>query len=353
MSYIKRVKTRYINMKSKIVLVLFLLIIKSNLTAQKIIVGFYNCENFYDTINQIQVIDEDFLPESDKGYNSQRFQQKTKNIATTVYKLGLLGDRNGIALLGLAEIENKLVLENLVQSPILKKFNYKIIHFDSKDLRGIDVGLIYNPSIFKPYIYKPFSLSIKEHEKDYPTRDILYVKGVLKGIWVHLLVNHWPSRRGGSKQSSQKRNWASSICKNIIDSITAIDPKANIIMMGDFNDNPTDKSIMNIPLVNPFYSLFKKGEGSLAFRDSWHLFDQILISDILFESNNESVNKGRNNLKYYKSIIYKDSDHIEMNGKYQGYPKRTWDGNQFRGGFSDHFPVVMIFSLKTDVNPLN
>ncbi len=343
----------YIKIKSKIVLLLFFIIMKNNISAQKIVIGFYNCENFYDTINQIQVIDEDFLPESDKGYNSQRFLQKTKNIAATIYKLGLLGDYNGIALLGLAEIENKQVIENLIQSPLLKKYNYKIIHFDSKDLRGIDVGLIYNPAIFKPYIYKPLSLSIKGHEKDYPTRDILYVKGVLNETWVHLLINHWPSRRGGLKQSSQKRIWASSICKNIIDSITAIDPKANIIMMGDFNDNPTDKSIMNIPLMNPFFSLFKKGEGSLAFRDSWHLFDQILISKTIFVSNNATENEGGNKIRYYKSIIYKDSDHIEMYGKYQGYPKRTWDGNEFRGGFSDHFPVAMIFSLITDVNPLN
>ncbi len=339
--------------KTKIMFVLLLLSLKSSLYAQKIVVGFYNCENFYDTINQIQVIDEDFTPESDKGYNAQRFQQKNKNIANTIYKLGLLGDGNGIAMLGLAEIENRMVLENLVQSPILKKYNYKIIHFDSKDLRGIDVGLIYNPAIFKPYIYKPFSLSINAHVKDFPTRDILYVKGTLYETWVHLLINHWPSRRGGLKQSSQKRIWASTICKNIIDSITALDPKANIIMMGDFNDNPTDKSIKNIPLVNPFYNLFKKGEGSLAFRDSWHLFDQILISNPLFKSNKESKNEGGNKLKYYKSIIYKDFDHIEMNGKYQGYPKRTWDGNEFRGGFSDHFPVAMIFSLKTDGNPLN
>jgi len=332
-------------MKTKITIMLFLLLTKTALTAQEIVVGFYNCENFYDTVNQLQVIDEEFLPGSEKGYSFQRYEQKTKNLGSTIYKLGLLGDGNGIALIGLAEIENKQVLENLVQSPIIKKYNYKIIHFDSKDLRGIDVALLYNPAIFKPYLYKPFSLSFKEHIKDYPTRDILYVKGVLNESWVHILVNHWPSRRGGLKQSSQKRIWAASICKNIIDSIRTKDPAANIIMMGDFNDNPTDKSIQKIPLENPFKALFLKGMGSLAFRDSWHLFDQILISREFLNINN--------NLTYCKSIIYKDTEHIEMNGRYQGYPKRTWDGNIFRGGFSDHFPVAMIFTLKTDVNPLN
>ena len=319
-------------------------ITKRNKSTEKLVVGFYNCENFYDTINQQHVIDEEFLPESDKGYTAQRFKQKTNNIANTIYKLGLLGDGKGIAVMGLAEIENRMVLENLVKNELIKKYQYKIIHFDSKDLRGIDLGFIYNPTSFVPYWYRPYSLSIGLHANDYPTRDILYVKGLLNNNLVHILVNHWPSRRGGAHISSPKRKWASQLCKSIIDSITQKNPFAQIIMMGDFNDNPTDKSIQNIPLENPFKQLFEKGEGSLAFRDSWHLFDQILISANLI--------KNENDLTYYKSIIYKDMDLIEMNGRYKGYPKRTWDGNEFRGGYSDHFPVALIFSLKLGVNPL-
>ncbi len=313
---------------------LFILML-NRISAQSIIVGFYNCENFYDTTDQIKVIDEDFLPTSQKKYNSKAYAIKSNHLAKVIYGLGKMEKSNGIAIMGVVEIENKFVLEKLIAEPLLQKYHYKYLHFDSKDQRGVDVALIYNSTYFEPYQYKPYSLTDADHFNDYATRDILYVKGRLYGEWVHILVNHWPSRRGGSFLSSNKRIWASTVCKKIMDSVTKIDPLSKFIVMGDFNDNPNNTSIKKLELLNPFYSLFKNGYGSIAFRDSWSLFDQILLSIHWAEENNKLTN--------YKPIIYTNPDMIETQGKYQGYPKRTYDGDRFRGGYSDHFPVALIF----------
>lgn len=317
---------------------------QSTAPVQKRIISFYNCENFYDTIDQKNIVDETFTPNSPKAYNSILFQHKRQQIAKTIFELGKQEQQDGISLIGLVEIENRNVLEALVKDPLIQKYHYQIIHFDSKDYRGIDVALLYHPGHFKPYQYKPIPLSIKNHQTDFPTRDILYVKGQLDQEWIHILVNHWPSRRSGSKDSEKRRFWASEIARNFIDSLQNIDPKAKIMMMGDFNDNPTNASLLNIPLKNPFYDLFKKGYGSLAFNDQWNLFDQILVSESLFVP--------QNTLSYYKSIIYNKNNRAELHGRYRGYPKRTWAGNQYNAGYSDHFPVSIILKLKMAENPL-
>lgn len=317
--------------------------------SKKIVIGFYNCENFYDTINQTNVIDEDFLPGSEKKYNQAVFNDKAERLANVMYKLGTMGNTNGIAILGLAEIENKIVLNKLIESALLKKYHYKYIHFDSKDPRGVDVALIYNPALFIPYQYRPYSLTDASHFNTYATRDILYVKGTLTNDWVHILVNHWPSRRGGEKSSANKRIWAGMVCKRIMDSVHLIEPDAKFIVMGDFNDNPTDKSIKQLKMINPFEKMFKNGIGSIAYNDAWNLFDQILMST---KWPLEAAGKKNNlNISDCKSIIYKNFDMIESSGKYAGYPKRTYNGIEFNKGYSDHFPVALIFTLKKAENP--
>ena len=344
-------------MRNIFILLLFSCMIELN--AQPIIIGFYNCENFYDTTNQLHVIDEDFLPNSGKEYNSAAFEIKSKRIARVILNMGLLDHAEGIGLMGLAEIENKIVLNNLLENPLIRKYHYKFIHFDSKDPRGVDVALIYNPLYFTPYQYKPVTLTDDTHFNNYATRDILYVKGLLNNIWVHILVNHWPSRRGGESSSISKRIWAASVCKKIIDSVQLTDPTAKFIVMGDFNDNPDNKSIQLLNLLNPFLPLYKKGMGSIAFRDSWNLFDQILVSPNWASSKSSETLPNPsapplplNTLTYYKPIIYTNPDMIETQGKYRGYPKRTYDGDQFRGGYSDHFPVALIFKAKNAEKPL-
>ncbi|MEK0422723.1 MAG: hypothetical protein RLZ95_633 [Bacteroidota bacterium] len=317
----------------------------------KIMVGFYNCENYYDTINQINVVDEDFLPGSEKKYSQSVYNEKALKLSSVIYNIGQLENANGITLLGLAEIENKQVLNKLIATPLLKKYHYKFIHFDSKDPRGVDVALIYNPANFKPYQYAPYSLTDATHFNTYATRDILYVKGLLVNEMVHILVNHWPSRRGGERVSADKRIWASSICKKIMDSVHFKDPLAKFIVMGDFNDNPNNKSIKQLKMENPFEKHFLNGMGSLAYNDAWNLFDQILISPLWLKIAPYSKNITDFNINTYKSIIYKNNSMIETDGKYMGYPKRTYNGAQYNAGFSDHFPVALIFTLKMTENP--
>lgn len=322
---------------------LFCILIQLPVTAMQV-VAFYNCENYYDTTNQLTVKDEEFLPNSIKGYSETRYTQKTNQLSKVIFGLGQLGDKEGVALLGVAEIENQYVLEKVILSNAIKKYQYKYIHFNSKDPRGIDVALIYQPSLFTPYQSKSYSLKDAAHFQNYPTRDILLVKGQLLQQWVYILVNHWPSRRGGSNEARKNRIWAAINCKRIMDSIHLIDKNAHWIVMGDFNDNPTNQSIRTLGLDNPFMALFKKGQGSLAYRDSWNLFDQILLSTNWTQPNS--------NLTCYKSIIYKTPDMMESEGKYAGYPKRTWNGDIFRGGYSDHFPVALIFRSNNTENPL-
>jgi hypothetical protein len=347
-----------------------------------IIVGFYNFENYYDTTNQINVADEEFLPNSSKGYNSIRYNNKSAHLALVIAGIGKINNAKGISLLGIAEIENKMVLKKLAEDPMIKKYNYQFIHFDSKDTRGIDVALMYQPAHFKPYQYRSYSLTDATHFTTYATRDILYVQGELDKTWVHILVNHWPSRRGGENASAEKRIWAATVCKRIMDSIESRDPKAKIIVMGDFNDNPNNKSLKHLKMYNPFLKLFNRGMGSMAYRDSWSLFDQILLNanwpmeqekqggrskkapdtshlqpavaniNNQYPTNRQPSSDAWFDLIYCKSIIYRSAALTQQDGKYQGYPKRTWNGDQFNGGYSDHYPAVIIFKAKNSEKPL-
>jgi len=349
---------------------------------QSIIIGFYNFENYYDTTNQMNVADEEFLPNSSKGYNSIRYNNKSAHLALVIAGIGKINNAKGISLLGIAEIENKMVLKKLAEDPMIKKYNYQFIHFDSKDTRGIDVALMYQPAHFKPYQYRSYSLTDANHFTTYATRDILYVQGELDKTWVHVLVNHWPSRRGGENASAEKRIWAATVCKRIMDSIESRDPEAKIIVMGDFNDNPNNKSLKHLKMYNPFLKLFNRGMGSMAYRDSWSLFDQILLNtnwsmeqekqggrskkapdtshlqpavaklNNQYPINMQPSSAARFDLIYCKSIIYRSAALTQQDGRYQGYPKRTWNGDQFNGGYSDHYPAVIIFKAKNTEKPL-
>ena len=349
---------------------------------QSIIIGFYNFENYYDTTNQMNVADEEFLPNSSKGYNSIRYNNKSAHLALVIAGIGKINNAKGISLLGIAEIENKMVLKKLAEDPMIKKYNYQFIHFDSKDTRGIDVALMYQPAHFKPYQYRSYSLTDATHFTTYATRDILYVQGELDKTWVHILVNHWPSRRGGENASAEKRIWAATVCKRIMDSIESRDPEAKIIVMGDFNDNPNNKSLKHLKMYNPFLKLFNRGMGSMAYRDSWSLFDQILLNtnwsmeqekqggrskkapdtshlqpavaklNNQYPINRQPRSDARFDLIYCKSIIYRSAALTQQDGKYQGYPKRTWNGDQFNEGYSDHYPAIIIFKAKNAEKPL-
>ncbi len=204
------------------------------------LVAFYNLENLYDTINNPAVNDDDFTPQGIKQYSGKIYLDKLTKLATVISRIGTdISPTTGPALLGVAEIENDTVLSDLLHHPFLRSRDYRMIHYDSKDARGIDVALLYHPRYFVPIQASKLYVSLPGNSKEaYHTRDVLYVKGELAGEAIHVYVNHWPSRRGGETRSSPARKAAARVCRQHIDSLQANEPSAKIIVMGDLNDDP-------------------------------------------------------------------------------------------------------------------
>lgn len=225
------------------------------------IIAFYNLENFYDTIHNSLINDEDFTPNGVKHYTSDIYFDKVNKLATVLSMIGTDLTPVGPALIGVAEIENDSVLSDLVHHPLLNQRHYRIIHYDSKDPRGIDVGLLYNPKFFIPEKAEKLFVKLPGNSKAaFYTRDILYVKGQLAGEPVHIYVNHWPSRRGGEERSSPARETAAAVCKKHITTILEKEPNAKIILMGDLNDDPDSPSITDILKAKPRISETAPGE---------------------------------------------------------------------------------------------
>lgn len=314
------------------------------------IIGFYNCENFYDTVDNPIVDDQEFLPTGDKHYNSAIYWDKVGKLATVISQIGTDITADGPALLGVAEIENDTVLNDLVNHPLLKKRGYKFVHYDSRDARGVDVALIYNPKYFTPEASDKLFVQLPGGSKDaYFTRDILWVRGKLDGETIHVYVNHWPSRRGGEERSAPARAAAASVAKNHMDSIARVSGYQKVVIMGDLNDDPVSPSVMQVigakgkardvregGMFNPWVELYKNGIGTLAYQDNWNLFDQIMISY-------RWLSKEQDGWYFSKQYIFNKEFMMENVGRYKGYPMRTWDGNTYRGGYSDHFPTYLVF----------
>ncbi|MEP6514441.1 MAG: endonuclease/exonuclease/phosphatase [Parafilimonas sp.] len=322
------------------------------------IVAFYNLENFYDTVNNPEVNDEEFLPKGPKNYNSKIYWTKVEHLATVISQIGADINPDGPAIIGAAEIENDTVLNDLVHHSLLKSRNYKIVHYDSKDIRGVDVAFLYNPKYFTVLDSKKLFVHLPQGAKQSVfTRDVLWVKGLLGEDSVNIFVNHWPSRVGGEERSAPGRAAAAQVNKNFIDSIEKLQPDEKIIVMGDLNDDPVSASVTQMlkakgkaedvqtgGLYNPWVDLYKKGIGTLAYQDAWGLFDQIMISY-------SWLDKNQSGFFYYQQCIFNKEFMIENIGKYKGYPMRTWDGNTYRGGYSDHFPTYIIMLKKVEETP--
>lgn len=312
-------------------------------------VGFYNLENLHDTIfdtDTNKIMQDDYTPHGDKKWDSEKYNHKLENLSKVIADMATDVVPEGMAILGVAEVENRNVLEDLVKTEKLAKRNYQIVHYDSPDKRGIDVGLIYNPSLFKVVSSKTFELKMPD-DSTFFTRDQLLVSGIMNGELVHVIVAHWPSRSGGEKRSAPKRIAAGQLGRAIIDSLLMIDSGAKIIYMGDLNDDPNNLSVkkyMNTVdkpelvkdkvLLNPMEPFFKKGIGTLAYRDTWNLFDQLIVTPGL-------VGKDYSTIKYYNAKVYNKSYLKQTNGQYAGYPLRTHAGGAYMGGYSDHFPVYL------------
>ena len=298
-----------------------------------------------------QSLSEDFTPKSSKNYTYDIYQQKVKNIAQVISEIGTKYTKTTPVIVGLAEVENRQVLEDLVKQDALKKYNYGIEHYNSFDARGIDVALIYQKKRFLvTQSYKKELVIYREDGKREYTRDLLVVVGILDGEKVAFFVNHWPSRRGGEAVSMPKRNAAANLLKQEMDAIKEKNPNIKLIAMGDFNDDPISPSFKNYvkavgndkelseeyPYFNPMYKMYKKGIASLAYQDAPNIFDQIIYSKNLVSD------KIKEEYTVYKTEVFSPSYLINKQGNYKGYPFRSWSGNQFTGGYSDHFPVFTI-----------
>ena len=313
------------------------------------IIGFYNLENLFDTVNNLSINDEEFLPESERHYNTRIFNDKIGRLAEVISQMGTDLNPDGLALLGVAEIENDTVLTALINHKDLRSRNLKFVHYNSPDVRGVDVGLLFNPKYFLPLHSASLFVKLPGGSKEsFLTRDILYVKGLLDGDTIHVFVNHWPSRSGGEERSIPARAAAAQTAKKTIDSIMASNAMSKIVLMGDLNDDPVSPSVAKTlgaktkisevktsGLYNPWYDLYRRGIGTLAYQDAWGLFDQIIISQ-------PWMDKEQSGYHYYRANIFNREFLVQKTGRYKGYPKRTWDGMTYNYGYSDHFPVYII-----------
>ena len=311
---------------------------------------FYNLENLFDTINDVNKNDEASPIMEIKFNRGEIFKQKVSNMAKVISEIGLDVTKRPPSIVGICEVENRSVVEALISDEKLKKYNYGIVHYDSPDNRGIDVGMIYNKDAFSVENSNSHEVYITDNNssKRRNTRDQLVVSGYLDGELMHIIVNHWPSR--GADET--KRIAAAKVNNSIIDSLRYIYKNPKIITMGDFNDDPFDKSIKKIigakkeikntgnkDMFNPYEEiLVDKGIGTNAYRDKWQLFDQIILSKPFLK-------KDYKDYQLYKAGVFNKSYLINKKGKYRGYPFRSFSYGTFTGGYSDHLPPY-IFLLK-------
>lgn len=338
-------------MIKKLIPLFLILLVRFTLSAQEkklniAIVAFYNVENLYDTIDDPIKDDNEFLPNGIQNWNSAKYNLKIQRISEVISKIGQDVVPGGPVIIGLSEIENREVLEDLVNSENLKSKNYGIVQYNSPDRRGVDVALLYQKNRFTVEGSKPFT--VKSADTSMRTRDQLLVWGKLDGEKMFFLVNHWPSRRGGEQRSSPRRKDAALTTKHISDSLLANDPQTKLIIMGDLNDNPNNASIVKhlkatgdlgkvVPggLYDPMYKLFRDGIGSYAYRDSWDLYDQMIVSYALTENDLSTY-------KLLKAKIFNEQFLKQKTGTFTGYPWRTAAGGQYIMGYSDHFPVYSV-----------
>lgn len=320
-------------------------------------VAFYNLENLFDTIpNNPLGRDAEFTPDGARRWNGAKYWSKIDNLARAITNMTTKTTPGGPAVIGVSEIENRSVLEDLVRAIDRRlteqgqaTWNLQIVHHDSPDRRGVDVGCLYNPRMFRMLDVTNTTLNIPSNPS-FKTRDQMCVTGILGGDTVSVIVNHWPSRLGGQEQSSYLREAAAQLAKETADSLWALRPNQGVIIMGDMNDDPMDKSCAQVigavkdpegvqphGFYNPWWRKLDDGIGTLAYKGSWNLFDQIIISGTLLEQNNPE------GLMFYTAKVNNFDFLIDREGTRQGYPKRTFSAGIFLDGYSDHFPTEVFF----------
>jgi len=305
----------------------------------------YNVENLFDTVDDPKIPDEEFLPTSEKKWDSERYQKKLNDLVRVIAEIN---PKELPEIVGLVEVENRTVLEDLIQTGVLKNQKFGIIHEESPDYRGIDVALIYRQDAFQEVNHETLPVVFPD-DPEFKTRDILHVIGKIRNKIVHVFVNHWPSRIGGDEKTEPKRVLAASVLKSKTDQILAEDPSARIIIMGDMNDEPANKSLFETlgaespdsgaRLVNLMMPDDAKGLGTYFFSGSWNMLDNLVVSDALIKGKRfQVVDK--------KGFIFTNDWMIFTNKNGDKTPNRSYVGNKYVAGVSDHFPVYLKMIVK-------
>ena len=353
------------DMKKTVIIVGLILSVLASATAQtkhNYVIGFYNLENLFDTYDDPVKNDAEFLPEGKNQWTDVKYEKKLHNMATVIAEMA---KANGMfhTILGVSEIENRLVLEDLLMQPELAESNFQIVHYDGPDRRGVDVGLLYRADQFRlldsesiPFSFEDTEVEItltKEEQERFRTRDILMVRGMIEGEVFAFYVAHLPSRIGG--KGSDLRSLGGDIIRRHSQSLSEQFPGIKIVVMGDMNDDPHDESmarwlgaVRRISDVkpggffNPFWDMLSAGYGSLAYRDVWSIYDQVITSETLVNAGPGTLKLCKVGKKGFYGVVFKRPFMITQKGQYKNYPFRTFSNGKFMNGYSDHLPTYIV-----------
>ena len=354
-------------MKRILLILLLFLLVASGVDAQQrkgYVMGFYNLENLFDIYDDPVKNDEEYLPDGKNKWTEVKYRKKLQNMAKVIRSMK---DDNGVwhSVLGVSEIENRLVLEDLVIEPQIAEANYQIIHYDGPDRRGVDVALLYKPEDFKyiesesiPFTFEGSSIDFlmdRQQQDDFRTRDILMVHGLIGGEHFAIYVAHLPSRAGGKKGGNQLRDRGAEIMYDHAMKMQEKHPGIKIVCMGDMNDNPTDPSmaeylhgkekiadVTSSDMFSPFVEMLKAGYGSLAYQGVWSIYDLILVNNALANAPDGGLKIRPLGKQGFYGRVYKKPFMITQKGQYKNYPFRTFSNGAFVGGFSDHYPTYIV-----------
>lgn len=315
-------------------------------------VVFYNLENLFDTVDTRGVRDGEFTPRGSKRWTSARYARKLTDIAHVLSDLAA-AEGGFPVVIGVAEVENRAVMEALAAQPALLPAGYRVVHFDSPDPRGIDVGFLYRPDVFDLQGSAPVRVAFPE-ARDFRTRDLVTMWGTLDAQPFFFLVCHWPSRVDRRGDSEHRRMTVARRVRHVADSVLKADSAVRVVVMGDLNDDPIDRGVIEGlrsvermeetvggALFNPFAAMYLAGYGSLAYRGEWNLFDQVLVSHHLTGDADSAwriVPVG--GTPFYGGIFCRPYQ-LQTEGHFRGYPFRTYAGDEYLGGVSDHLPVYI------------
>ena len=337
-------------MKRSIFTALLIAVMGASAAQQSYKVVFYNLENFFDTVDDPCVQDDEFTPKGARKWTAERYACKLAHVGQVFSDMA---DADGAlpAVIGVAEVENRAVVEDIAATEKLAPAGYRIVHFDSPDERGIDVAFLYRADCFAFEGCRPVRTVVPQLPH-FKSRDILTMWGTIDGEPFFFVVSHWPSRLGGQEASEFKRVAVGRQIRALADSVLNVRPATKIVVMGDFNDDPIDKSLveglqtrMTVEelqageFFNPFAAIYRAGAGTLVYNGVWNLFDHIVVTENLATGSDGGLQLQQDAATAWWGAIFKPDYLLQPEGEYRGSPFRTYVGKRYQGGYSDHLPV--------------